>query len=1043
MASMALSRSWQGSDQLQSALAALTGRLDVDGGAGLREAWTGRVEPKADDPVAVAARLLLDMTRSRQLSETLAGSIGGRVADVVMVWAECVAARRDLVLAPVIVRADAHEPYRSAAACARLAYGPLFDALHSLPAAWGTHQEQRLRLRQLIWEAGARGLCLAELGRWLWRTPDAIEQLVHAPSRGHLGERILAARALAVFADGFTDETSRSSARLVVNTAVALRDDPDPAVWGAAARALGRLSAGCAAARIAVFRAVEGSRLKTRRRNLASIASIPVSAGTETWVRGRLQQALAADDDPWALAAIAVATPHLARERPDVWDTLCKAAIATEALEIKWSLAQGLAVLARHSAGHGWVTSEQIVARSLRDHLVQNPPSGAHEIARQREALLSLDRALGEPPEIRACFDEFDARLRADIEGEVAPEPTIPRVEFEAALSRLGSGVEAERGDAMFALRSASRAQAMHLSELVLGLRTLTADTDFMFDACTERLGSEVGDYALRYVLTGVLADLISADVGQQGRLAARSLRAVAGSRWAQQLTEGATEKQVRRDVQRFRKPLQDLIDAAIATTPLAVRADEWIAPPPLRAWWILCAGAIAVLDAVERVDDPKILASEQALLAALEAGAAGEAAATWGPRALHEMERLGAANTALGTALAQSVRCFERLDAKASVVTREELQAACHALAALAENLDDALAPDELDDLPGASPDWSVRRSADTAPDATSWNRLSAPMRAIVQRAFATLERHTSAVRPSAPRENTTFGAFTLIERIGAGGMGEVWRATWLGHRPVALKLPRADIGEEFRERLAAAIRAEAAILAPLVFARVATLLDCGVVGDTPYLATSFIRGRTVDEHLIEDPDAIPAGAHLPLVRRVLGDICIGLDNLHRHGLVHRDLKPGNVMLRMRGRLDEPLRSIGEDPRGREIDEAVLIDFGIAHQFNLAGDRGATPGYASPEAVHEQPVGPAADIYALGALIFHLMTGTRLCGYRDPMPALVWHAQTEPFEDPAVVAAAARMPADMRQAVARACRRDPHERLSLEELRALISPDL
>jgi serine/threonine-protein kinase len=192
--------------------------------------------------------------------------------------------------------------------------------------------------------------------------------------------------------------------------------------------------------------------------------------------------------------------------------------------------------------------------------------------------------------------------------------------------------------------------------------------------------------------------------------------------------------------------------------------------------------------------------------------------------------------------------------------------------------------------------------------------------------------------------------------------------------------------------------------------------------------------------EHLIANATIDPLGRHHPLVARIVRDMCIGLDNLHRHGIVHRDLKPTNVMLRMRGTDADRLPTLADDPLGDEIDEAVLIDFGIAHAFHAAGSRGATPGYAAPETLAQEPVGPAADIYSLGATIFHLLAGRPLTGDRDPTAAMLWHLQTDAIDDADVRAALAHLPSKLADTIAHACRREPDQRIALAQFRAAFA---
>jgi hypothetical protein len=378
-------------------------------------------------------------------------------------------------------------------------------------------------------------------------------------------------------------------------------------------------------------------------------------------------------------------------------------------------------------------------------------------------------------------------------------------------------------------------------------------------------------------------------------------------------------------------------------------------------------------------------------------------------------------------------------------------LAAATRALIALGENLDDAFG------APGAAiavadervPSWVNAPQMSTAASAAPgphvpWERLGPGLAPVVGALSSALVRKLEAAGSFVPAEGVRVGNYVLISRISKGGMGEIWRAAAQGLpgdvvRPVALKLPRLDAPKQFRPRLARAIMDEARNQAHFSAARVSTMLDYGVVGDVPYLVTALLRGRTVEAHLIDDEAAAPAGAQLPLVQRIVRDMCIGLDNIHRHGIIHRDLKPANVMLRMRGRHDDPMPTVAQDPYGDEIDEAVLIDLGIAHKFYETGAGEATVGYAAPELFAEVAVGPAADIYALGATLFHILTGHRLTGARTGVEGIAWHVEVEPFEDDAVRALSRLLPQRLQEAMAGACRKAPEERIRLDAFRTLV----
>ena len=202
--------------------------------------------------------------------------------------------------------------------------------------------------------------------------------------------------------------------------------------------------------------------------------------------------------------------------------------------------------------------------------------------------------------------------------------------------------------------------------------------------------------------------------------------------------------------------------------------------------------------------------------------------------------------------------------------------------------------------------------------------------------------------------------GAWKLLERLGRGGMGEVWlagRDDGQYRLQVAIKLIDGVLDSE---RLREQLRRERQILAGLDHPNIARLLDGGVrENGTPWYAMEFVEGQPLNRYCSEA--MLPVAARMRLVARVARAV------QHAHGrlVVHRDLKPHNILV---------------DERG----EPHLLDFGIAKLLAEAGgDAGAvtllgasTPDYAAPEQRHGRNVGTAADIYALGVIAYELLTG-------------------------------------------------------------------
>lgn len=204
------------------------------------------------------------------------------------------------------------------------------------------------------------------------------------------------------------------------------------------------------------------------------------------------------------------------------------------------------------------------------------------------------------------------------------------------------------------------------------------------------------------------------------------------------------------------------------------------------------------------------------------------------------------------------------------------------------------------------------------------------------------------------------SFGRFRVIESIGAGGMGEVYRARDEHlKRDVALKCLSSGTEEESRSRM----RREAHALSKLNHPNIATVYDFGHQDGVDYVVMELIAGMSLAERLKAGP--LAPGDAAGIGRQ----IAAALEDAHAHGVVHRDLKPGNVMI---------------TPRG----QVKIVDFGVAWQ---APDLGAptmtsaevdaisgTLPYMSPEQIRGDLADARSDIWALGVLLFELLTGKR-----------------------------------------------------------------
>jgi tetratricopeptide (TPR) repeat protein len=235
------------------------------------------------------------------------------------------------------------------------------------------------------------------------------------------------------------------------------------------------------------------------------------------------------------------------------------------------------------------------------------------------------------------------------------------------------------------------------------------------------------------------------------------------------------------------------------------------------------------------------------------------------------------------------------------------------------------------------------------------------------------------------APAEGApvTIGRFRILRELGSGGFGLVF----LAHDPllcreVALKVPRPDAlaSPELRRRF----RQEAQAAAGLAHPNLVPVYEAGEAGPVCYIASAYCPGITLAEWLKRQTEPVPWRQAAQLVATLAGAV----EHAHRRGVVHRDLKPGNILLRKDegGRMkDESDRSDSSFILPPSSFVPMITDFGLAKvQAERCGDptqSGAivgTPSYMAPEqaAGISRYVGPAADVYSLGAILYELLTG-------------------------------------------------------------------
>lgn len=351
---------------------------------------------------------------------------------------------------------------------------------------------------------------------------------------------------------------------------------------------------------------------------------------------------------------------------------------------------------------------------------------------------------------------------------------------------------------------------------------------------------------------------------------------------------------------------------------------------------------------------------------------------------------------------------------------------------------LDEALAlePDSLDawmeDLAAREPDLALqikRMLAQGNAEDTSSQTAAPEFGQWLASALDESEAETSA-----DLRGMQLGAWALEEKIGEGGMGQVWRASradGLYQGQAAIKLLRGDLPAE---SLAGRFARERAVLARLNHPAIAHLLDAGISNGHAFLVLELVEGLPLTTYL---------RAHCPTVSErvaLLRQIAEAVDYAHAHLIVHRDLKPSNVMVTADGQ-----------PKLLDFGVAALLDDDGSNTGDLTRQtgRGVTVGYAAPEQITGGTIGTAADVFSLGVMLFEMLSGGLPFGKRGTSRALLEQAVLgddparlpEAFDDPQGPGRpvdASQVRGDLEAIVAKALRKDAALRYG--SARALIN---
>jgi len=266
-----------------------------------------------------------------------------------------------------------------------------------------------------------------------------------------------------------------------------------------------------------------------------------------------------------------------------------------------------------------------------------------------------------------------------------------------------------------------------------------------------------------------------------------------------------------------------------------------------------------------------------------------------------------------------------------------------------------------------------------------------------------------------------TTLGNYRVLSPVGRGGMAVVYQGYQASlDRYVAIKVMSHHLADDqtFVDRF----QREAAGVAQLRHQNIVQMVDFGLKKDISFMVMEYIDGETLKERLVGYNQN---GKRMPLseVIRVVNDIAAALDYAHAHNIVHRDVKPANIMLRQEARLAELT--------GGAPFTGVLTDFGVARmlegvQLTGTGATIGTPDYMSPEQAKGQSATASSDVYALSIVLYEMLTGELPFTADTPVAVLLQHMQATP---PSVLVKVPDLPVHFETILLKGLAKDPDDR--------------
>ncbi|MBK8256167.1 MAG: serine/threonine protein kinase [Polyangiaceae bacterium] len=1021
--------------------------------------------------VGTAADLVGDtlpaLTRETHADEIVLELWKGPSKTVLLAFAEACTARRDVYLSPILRVAlrDAKKGSDllnriQAMARERVTEGPLVDALNCAPylgsqISDATNAEARARLEILIWEAGASALEVPALGPWLWGSSDTFDAMIAIPAHGELRGRVLAARCLEVSVCGMPVHADPGLVGKTLQVLQPLLMHPEPLVWVHAARALGRLTGKLEQMEGTLLDWSFGESKVLRQRAVTAFASLP--AERLKFLASQLASILdSPDEEGWVLAAVAAATPYLFFERRPLWARLARRILEGDGGAVSArALARGLGTLWRR--GHKSSDVEEPL-RALREMARYAKPTSLDDQRRWIEVIavtdildgaerdpLDLELGLENLVRIAAQYDDEEADARA-ARFAVALLPAFQ----ESSRVALGDGRLRARAAAINTVEGCARAFALRLWGPLLSTRPVGHPTEEpelaelwkviakapadILDLVAEKRRADNADpeadlplevLALR--LGGYALDACGEDedLGPgRGRTAHDTCL------WLRKL-EGLVD-----DSRELPPPLKNalsalfwrLVDTTRGTALGEVDDVEWLGP--FAAWWALVIDRPAIL--LQLATALPMMAKgalsqccerAEALQSAVSYGGEG---GEWAEGAAAALTSLHAGETELAHALADlsgALTAFRNVAGH-----KPDLEDLCNDLVIAGNRLQGALA-DPVKALHPAtedSADESLSRSEiENAP------RIAALVaRAIRARDLSMLEvwlaslgpvtsgllesavrgaiRRTPPPPPRAKKEEPkVIAGYELVKPLGEGGVGSVWLVRKPGaDRLFVLKIPKAEAlanaNDVERAGILESFVEEARALAGLYHPNVANIIDRGVAENVPFLVLEYLIGADLKQY------SVAKRMSLFELRQVVVESCAGLAALHGAGLVHRDVKPANIWLRLPlagGEKFDP--NVHRDPARTPPLASVVIDFGMVRAIRVPPEAGGrfvagTAGYIAPEQVLDPvELDPRADVYSMAATIYNVTTGRSFFDELETdRDRVIAHMRRDPFED-------------------------------------------